>query len=217
MNKITFIDKSSYDGPAAPLPQARGKPQPDWRKQRPSREQRHLCSGSGPRPCLRAPTRCPPGSSLLQCPQPFLLRVLSSYTFSFSPCSLPLSPLCFPALGKFCVTPLTASLLRLSSLDPSPGLAAQGCCWGCVSAAGAAPPLPPSLPPSRLASSLAVKRVEKNEKRKLVTPEYAQRKVGKHLLNTDPREALGSVLYRQNPNLRGGQLERGLHRCGSPT
>lgn len=80
---------------------------------------------------------------------------------------------------------------------------------------GASPP--PSLPPSRLASSLAVKRVEKNEKRKLVTPEYAQRKVGKHLLNTDPREALGSILYRQNPNLRGGQLVRGLHRCGSPT
>lgn len=122
----------------------------------------------------RASTRCPSRLVLLQCPQPLLLPVLSSCTYFFSPRSLPLSPLRFFAFDKSCVVPLTTSLPRLSSLHPSPGLAARGAATQrerAASCPGMAPSFPPSLP---RASSLAVKRVEKR-KQKLVTPEYAQR------------------------------------------
>lgn len=53
---------------------------------------------------------------LLQCPQPFLLPVLSSSAFFFSPCTLLLSPLCFSAFDKCCPTSLTTALLRLCPL-----------------------------------------------------------------------------------------------------
>ena len=104
--------------------------------------------------------------------RPFLLHLLF-LTLLFAALSSPR----FSAFDKSCVVPLTVSLPRLSSLHPSPGLAAWGCRSRCGNATGAGGQLPgngtflPSLP---RASSLAVKRVEKR-KRKLVTPEYAQR------------------------------------------
>lgn len=97
---------------------------------------------------------------LLQCPQPFLLPVLSSSAFFFSPCTSALSSLLFRLRQ---VLPHVPNHGPASPLSPcgSPawwhGAAARGASLQPERAAGG-PGMASSLPPS---SSLVVKRAEK--------------------------------------------------------
>lgn len=79
----------------------------------------------------RASARCPSQLLLLQMSsapspaRPFLLHLLF-LTLLFAALSSPLLFFFFFAFDNSCVMPLTTSLPRLSSLHPSPGLAARG-------------------------------------------------------------------------------------------
>lgn len=179
-------------------PSGRGKRQRGRYQKHPSEAQRRVLRG---RATQLHPARALPSSA----PSP---AQLSSCTCCSSPRSAAPG---FSTSDKSHTVPLTHLPASLGSSQPWPCSAALP--LGTRQGAGErhrdrhrerAPA--PSCPPWRL-QPRRVKGAERR-KRKLVTPEYAQRSVGKHLLNTHPGESLGVVLHRRRSHPASGQPGR---------